>query len=99
MADPVTVFASFKPNEASRDDFLELMQMMIEHTRQEPGNEVYDLYADAEGGYHLFEVYEDDAALQAHRDADHYKHYRANVIDMLEGGIGVIVLSAVDAAG
>jgi quinol monooxygenase YgiN len=97
MSEKVTVFASFHPNESSRDDFLALMEMMIVHTRREPGNEVYDLYADAEGGYHLFEIYSDQDALQAHRDADHYKHYRANVVDMLEGGIGVVVLSAIDA--
>ena len=97
MSERVTVFASFHPTESSRDDFLALMDMMVENTRREPGNEVYDLYADAEGGYHLFEIYADQDALQAHRDAEYYKQYRASVVDMLEGGIGVLVLSAVDA--
>ena len=98
MSDRVTVFASFHPTEEAGEAFLELMAMMVENTRQEPGCETYDLYADAAGGYHLFEIYSNDTALQAHRDAAHYKEYRAAVVDMLDGDIGVVVLSAIDAA-
>jgi quinol monooxygenase YgiN len=98
MSEPVTVFASFRPLPEHREAFLDLMAMMVENTRQEPGCRTYDMYADADGGYHLFEIYDDQDALQAHRDAEYYQHYRANVIDMLDGGIGVVVLSAVDAA-
>ena len=94
--DRVTVFASFYPKEEARAEFRDLMAMMIEHTRREPGCERYDLYADDNGGFHLFEIYVDDAALEAHRAAAHYKEYRAKVIDMLDGGIGVIVLKPVD---
>ncbi len=99
MSDRVTVFASFKPTEEAHDAFRELMAMMVDHTRREPGCEAYNLYADAGGGYHLFEIYSDEEALQAHRDAAHYKEYRAKVVDMLDGGIGVLVLSAIDAVG
>ena len=99
MSDPVTVFASFKPTVEAHDAFRELMAMMVENTRQEPGCEAYNLYADADGGYHLFEIYSDEEALQAHRDAAHYKEYRAKVVDMLDGGIGVLVLNAIDVVG
>ena len=99
MAEPVLVFASFRPKDASRNEFLELMAGMVESTRREPGCVMYDLYADEDGGYHLFEEYVDRDALEAHRAADYYVHYRANVVDMLDGGIGVLVLSAVDRAG
>ncbi len=97
--DRVTVFASFHPKEEHTGDFLELMAMMIENTRLEPANEVYDFYADGAGGYHLFEIYSNDAALQAHREAEYYKDYRARVVEMLDGGIGVLVLAPVDVAG
>ena len=30
---------------------------------------------------------------QAHRDSDHYKAYRAAIPDLLDGPIGVIVLT------
>ena len=98
MSDRITVFASFHPTEEAREAFLELMAMMVENTRQEPGCETYDLYTDGGGGYHLFEIYSNEIALQVHRDAAHYKEYRAAVTDMLDGVIGVVVLSAVDAA-
>lgn len=99
MSEKVTVFASFKPTAEARNAFLDLMAMMVEHSRKEPGCEVYDLYADGDGGHHLFEIYSDEAALQAHRDAAYFKDYRAKVVDMLEGDIGVLVLKAIDAAG
>jgi quinol monooxygenase YgiN len=92
------VFASFKPTDEARDAFLALLAMMIEHTRQEPGCELYDFYADGAGGYHLFEIYSDEAALQAHREAEYFKEYRAKVVDMLDGDIGVLVLRAIDVA-
>lgn len=99
MSERVTVFASFQPRADARDAFLDLIAMMIEHSRQEPGCEVYDLYADGASGYHLFEVYSDETALEAHRAASYFKDYRARVGDMLDGGIGVLVLSAIDAVG
>lgn len=74
------------------------MAGMIVKSRQEPGCEVYDFYADAEGGYHLLERYRDQGALEAHRATGHYKDYRARVSQMLDGGVGVIVLSEVDCA-
>jgi len=99
MAEPISVFASFRPRAEAREVFLDLMSGMVEHTRDEPGCEVYDLYADADGGYHLFERYVDAAGLDAHRETAHYKDYRARVADMLEGGIGVVVLTEIDRAG
>ena len=99
MAEPVMVFASFRPRDDARADFLELMAGMVENTRREPGCAMYDLYEDEDRGFHLFEEYVDRDALDAHRAADYYIHYRANVVDMLDGDIGVLVLSAVDRAG
>ena len=47
---------------------------------------------------HLFERYSDGDALQHHRETDHYKAYRAKIVDYLAEPIGVLVLDAVDAA-
>lgn len=100
MSDPVVVFASFVPRAENREDFLALMQQMVEHTRAEPGCETYDLYEAAgdQPSVHLFERYRDQGALEAHRATDHYKSYRAEAPDMLSEPIGVLVLSAIDAA-
>lgn len=98
MTAPVIVFASFKPRKGAARAFLDTMAPMIEATRLEPGNDTYDLYADGEGGFHLFERYADADALQAHRDSDHYRAYRAAALDLLEGGVGVKVLTEEDVA-
>ncbi len=97
----VSVFASFHPHPGSTAEFLELMTGMVRDTRNEPGCLRYDLFVEAgEGtGYHLFEIYADSDALEAHRAADHYKAYRAAVPDLLAEPIGVLVLDAVDVAG
>lgn len=35
--------------------------------------------------FHLYEVYADDAALEAHRNASHYKKWRETVQDWFDG--------------
>jgi quinol monooxygenase YgiN len=103
MASPAAVvFASFKPHPDRADDLRAALDIMIEHTRQEPGCEFYDLYSSGEGNelrYHLFERYKDDEALEAHRAADYYKDYRAKLPDLLEVPVEVAVLREVDVAG
>ncbi|MGI9647533.1 MAG: putative quinol monooxygenase [Acidimicrobiia bacterium] len=95
----VSVFASFHPRPEATAEFLEVMQVMVEETRQEAGCLRYDLFAaGGEGsGFHLFETYADSAALNVHRESDHYKEYRRRAPDLLSGPIGVIVLDPVDA--
>jgi quinol monooxygenase YgiN len=99
-ADPVVVFASFRPLPGKVGDLLELLRWMVEHTRTEPGCERYDLFGRTDGdSVHIFERYRDDDALQAHRAADYYVEYRRRVQDLIEGPVEVLVLEAVDAAG
>ena len=98
MSNAKIVFATFHPKPDRVGDLEARLHMMVEHTRQEPGNEVYDLYrsGDDEVTYHLFERYTDDAALEAHRASDHYKRYRDGLEDLLATPIEVAVLTAVD---
>jgi quinol monooxygenase YgiN len=97
----VSVFASFRPLPGREGDVRDLLTWMVERTRAEPGCERYDLYEerDAGGALHLFERYRDQAALEAHRQTDHYVEYRRRIVDMLGEPIGVVVLDAVDASG
>lgn len=98
---PVIVFASFYPRPGQADEVREVLDGMIGPTRAEEGNEVYDLYrADGDDGpaFHLFERYTGQDALQAHRDSDHYKAYRAAIGDLLAQPIDVVVLAEVDTA-
>lgn len=48
-------------------------------TLQEPGCQEFDIMVQADNPSHIFllEVYEDQAAFQAHRASEHYKKYKA----------------------
>lgn len=95
----VSVFASFYPRAEATEEFLAVMAGMVRDTREEPGCQRYDLFAGGgeAGGYHLFEIYQDAAALEAHRATDHYQAYRATAPALLAEPIGVLVLEPVDA--
>lgn len=100
-ARPVLVFASFRPASGKEEEVLNVLKGMVGATRAEPGNETYDLYAaESEEGrtFHLFERYVGQGALEAHRASDHYKQYRADIPDLLDGPIDVVVLQEVDVA-
>jgi quinol monooxygenase YgiN len=102
MAQPVLVFATFRPAAGKEQALLDTLAPMLEHTRTEAGNEVYDLYrSEGEGGaavFHLFERYVDQDALQFHREAEYYLAYRAALGDILASPVEVLVLSEVDVA-
>ena len=99
----VIVFASFKPSPGQENDVEIILKGMVGPTRNEPGNEIYDLYentknSDGQTTFHLFERYKDSEALQEHRETEHYKAYRAKITEYLSEPIGVNVLGALDAA-
>lgn len=96
----VLVFASFRPKAGQEQEVGAILRGMVVPTRNEPGNECYDLYerrGDGEISFHLIEKYRDGEALQAHRDSEHYKNYRSAIGDHLAEPIGVIVLEPIDA--
>ena len=96
-APPAIVFASFTPHPDRVADLRATLDVMVEHTRQEPGCEVYDLYQSDDGErFHLFERYVDADALAVHRASEHYKAYRAKVPDLLAAPIEVAVLNPLD---
>ena len=55
--------------------------------RDEPGCFRFDIFqSDSDPNrFHLYEVYTDQAALEAHRNAPHYKKWRSTVQDWFEG--------------
>jgi quinol monooxygenase YgiN len=63
-----------------RDDALELIETMIEATRAEPGCLDYRFSFDVSDDHlvHIFELFEDEAALAAHRASPHMQVWRAN---------------------
>lgn len=95
----ITVFASFYPKKKQERNVKEVLSEMVQPTRDEKGNKVYDLYnMNSESGdetFHLFEVYEDTEALEFHRNTEHYKNYRKKILDFLEKPIEVKVLNQI----
>jgi quinol monooxygenase YgiN len=94
----VVVLATLRPRAGKAAQLRETLDTVQAASRQEPDCEVYDLYesVDAEGTYHLFERYRNRDALEAHRNSDHYRAYRAQVPDLLASPVEVAVLQPVN---
>ena len=96
----IIVFASFYPKKNKSDEVKQIILAMINPTRAEEGNEIYNFYETKNNdgksiSYHLFEIYKDSAALDLHRNTAHYKKYRSKVIDLLDKPIDVKVLTSI----
>jgi autoinducer 2-degrading protein len=67
------------------DDFLALATFNATASRKEPGNLRFDLVRSnaTPSLFYLYEVYKDDAAIQAHRATPHFARWRAEIEDLL----------------
>ena len=65
--------------------------------RDEPGGFRFDILRNSEvaNRFHLYEVYKDEAALEAHRNAPHYKKWRATVEDWFDGELERVMMNTV----
>ena len=96
----IIVFASFYPKKNKSDEVKQIILAMVNPTRAEEGNEIYNFYETKNNdnksiSYHLFEIYKDSAALDLHRNTTHYKNYRSKIIDLLDKPIDVKVLTSI----
>jgi quinol monooxygenase YgiN len=67
-------------------EFEELFDWQAQQVRaNEPGNKLYRLFRsrEQEGAYVVMEIYEDEAAVQAHRESAHMKANRPKVLPLL----------------
>jgi quinol monooxygenase YgiN len=94
------VFVRFFPKPGQEAAVESILRGMVGNTRREPGCQRYDFYrsALAPSGtmFCLVERYADDASVQAHRETEHYKDYRARIMDLLERPIDVTLLEPLD---
>lgn len=96
----ISIFASIHPQAEHRDDVEQALRTMVRQSRAEPGNLRYDLFI-REGeslAFDLFELYVDDAAVEAHRQSAHYQHYRAVTADWLAAPTEVRLARPIDLA-
>ena len=96
----IVVLASFYPKNEKNNEVKETILAMIDPTRSEEGNEIYNFYEvkNADGtniSYYLFEIYKDSASLDFHKNTSHYKNYRSKIIDLLDKPIDVKVLTSI----
>ena len=97
----IIVLASFYPKKDKINEAKEIILTMMNPTRSEVGNELYNFYEEKnnEGkitSFHLFEIYKDSAALDFHRNTTYFKNYRSKIEELLEKPIEVKILNSVD---
>lgn len=81
-----------------REAFLEAFAINTEGTRREPGNLRFDVLCDPEDSHNLYiyEVFRDEAALEAHRQTEHYRRCVALIDPMSESRRGKQYFEAID---
>ena len=67
------------------DDFIALTEYNAVNSTAEPGNVRFDVLRDVDDpcAFKLYEVWDDDDAIAAHREAEHYRKWAAGIADML----------------
>ena len=69
------VKATWTANQGSEDVVLDAIKQLTPPSREEPGCRFYQAYVDPDEPrvFHLFEIYDDEAAYKAHGDSEHFQ--------------------------
>ena len=84
----ISIFVTIHIKPGFKDAFMESMMGDAQGSvRDEPGCYRFDVLQSQENPnrIHLYEVYENEAALEAHRLAPHYTKWRSTVADWFDG--------------
>ena len=94
----IGVVAVIRAREGQEQAFEQVFARLTEEVKaSEPGNQLYQLTRSRTEPrtYKVLEIYQDEAALQAHGASDHYKAGGRELRDLVEGRPEVEVLDAV----
>jgi len=96
----IVVHASFPIDPAQRDEAIELAEMLVDASNEEPGVVEYRATVDLEDENVLrfIERYEDDAAFASHTETDHFQRLEERLPDLLHGEPEVMRFEVTDAA-
>jgi len=86
----ISIFVTIKVKPGYADQFREASLGDSQGSvRDEPGCFRFDILQNTNdpNTFHLYEVYADDAALESHRNAPHYKKWRSIVADWFDGDV------------
>lgn len=94
----IKIMAILSARPGREEQLRALLDGMTAPSRAEAGNLRYDLwqYQAETGRFVLDELYADQAAVAAHRETPHFKHYLSEINDLAERT--ALVLDAVDVA-
>ena len=82
----LAVIAKLNVVDGAGAEFEKAMLSLAEQVRaNEAGNHLYTLCKDADGNYVVMELYEDEAALAAHGQSDHFKASGASFKGLMGG--------------
>ena len=75
MSDPITVVARWQPKEGALGEVLAILAELRPKSLAEPGCISYEVYRNVAPphGLLLIERYSDQAAIEAHRQSEHYQ--------------------------
>jgi quinol monooxygenase YgiN len=73
----VVLIVKWIAEDGKQDEIAEILRLMRPLTRQEPGCVSYDVYRSTEDphDFMLVELYQDQAAVTAHTEADYFRRY------------------------
>ena len=94
----ISIFVTIQINPGFSEQFTQASFGDAEGSvRDEPGCFRFDILSNDSdpNRFHLYEVYQDQAALEAHRNAPHYKKWRATVQDWFDGEIERVAMTTV----
>lgn len=82
----IAVIARLKAKAGSEADFESAMLELAGQVREkENGNQLHTLCRDADGGYVMLELYEDEASLATHGQSDHFKQLGPKLGPFMDG--------------
>lgn len=77
----IIINAKIKVDENKREDYLQLMKDLVEHSRQEKGNLFYHHYEDVSEAntFVVVENYKDEKAVEEHNQSEHFRTFSQNI--------------------
>jgi quinol monooxygenase YgiN len=95
----VRVIARFVAREGKEDHLRAVLQGMLAPTGAESGCKLYELYeSNSKGRFYIYEMYENQAALDQHAASPHFKHLEQTVGELLHEPFEVNILRSVTTA-
>ena len=73
----VVLKATWTANQGSEGTVLDALEQLSPLSRAEPGCRFYQAYRDPDEPrvFHIFEIYDDEAAVEAHSASEHFRTY------------------------